>query len=51
MSDNYHGVCFLKDEKTMRVYIIAGKPNYMDISNFLPVTLIHVEGINGTLSV
>ena len=33
--DNYHrGVCFLKDEKTMRVYGVAGKPNYMDISNF-----------------
>ena len=32
---NYHrGVCFLKDEKTMRVYAVAGKPNYMDISNF-----------------
>ena len=34
MSDNHRGVCFLKDEKTMRVYGVAGKPNYMDISNF-----------------
>ena len=25
---------FLKDEKTIRVYGVAGKPNYMDISNF-----------------
>ena len=28
---NYRGICFLKDEKTMRVYGVAGKPNYMDI--------------------
>ena len=35
MGDNHHGVCFLKDEKTMRIYGVAGKPNYMDISNFL----------------
>ena len=34
MDDNYRGVCFLKDERTMRVYGGAGKPNYMDISNF-----------------
>ena len=35
MGDNHCGVCFLKDEKTMRVYGVAGKPyNYMDISNF-----------------
>ena len=27
-------LCFLKGEKTMRVYGVAGKPNYMDISNF-----------------
>ena len=34
MVDNHRGVCFLKDEKTMRVYGVAGKPyNYMDISN------------------
>ena len=34
MDDNQHGICFLKDEKTMRVYGVAGKPNYTDISNF-----------------
>ena len=34
MDDNHRGVCFLKDEKTIRVYGVAGKPNYMDISNF-----------------
>ena len=34
MNDNHRGVCFLKDEKTMRVYGVAAKPHYMDISNF-----------------
>ena len=34
MDDNHRGICFLKDEKAMRVYGVAGKPNYMDISNF-----------------
>ena len=34
MSDNHRGVCFLKDEKTMRVYDVTGKPHYIDISNF-----------------
>ena len=34
MDNNHRGICFLKDEKTMRVYGVAGKPNYMDISNF-----------------
>ena len=35
MGDNHRGICFVKDEKTMRVYGVAGKPyNYMDISNF-----------------
>ena len=34
MDNNHSVVCFLKDEKTMRVYGVAGKPNYMDISNF-----------------
>ena len=34
MDDNHRGLCFLKDEKAMRVYVVAGKPNYMDISNF-----------------
>ena len=34
MSDNHRGVSFLKDEKAMRVYGVAGHPyNYMDISN------------------
>ena len=33
-NDNHHGVCFLKDEKTMRVYGVADKPHCMDISNF-----------------
>ena len=32
MSDNHRDVCFLKDEKTTRVYGVAN--NYMDISNF-----------------
>ena len=34
MGDNHRGLCFLKDEKTVRVYSVAGKPNYMDISYF-----------------
>ena len=34
MSDNHRDVCFLKNEKTMRVYCVAAKPHYMDISNF-----------------
>ena len=34
MSDNHCGVCFLKDERTMGVYDIAGSPHYMDNSNF-----------------
>ena len=36
MGDNHRGVCFLEDEKTMRVYGAVGdrKPDYMDISNF-----------------
>ena len=34
-SDNHRGICFLKDERTMRVYGIAGHHyNYTDISNF-----------------
>ena len=33
MDDNHRGVCFLKGERTMRVYGVAGSPyNYMDIS-------------------
>ena len=35
MSDNHSGICFLKDEKTMRVYGVAGKHTNLDISNFL----------------
>ena len=34
MDDNHRGVCFLKDEKTMIAYGVAGNSNYMDISNF-----------------
>ena len=36
MGDNHRGICFLKDEKTIRVYDAVGdrKPDYMDISNF-----------------
>ena len=34
MNDNHRGVCFLKDEKTMRVYGVAAKPHNVDISNF-----------------
>ena len=34
MSENHRGVCLLKDEKTMRVYGVAAKPHYMNISNF-----------------
>ena len=50
MDNNHRGECFLEDEKTMRVYGVAGKPNYIfQIS--LPVTIIHVERINGTLPV
>ena len=35
MGDNHCSICFLKDEKTMRVYGAVGhhKPDYMDISN------------------
>ena len=36
MGGNHRGICFLKDEKTMRVYGSFGdrKPDYMNISNF-----------------
>ena len=34
MGDNHHGICFLMDEKTMRVHSVAGKPTHMDILNF-----------------
>ena len=33
MGDNHRGICFLEDEKTMRVYGVAGTA-YMDISSF-----------------
>ena len=49
MNDNHRGICFLKDEKTMRVYGVADKPHYMDIS--LPATIIHAGGICETSSV
>ena len=34
MDGKHRGICFLKDEKTMRVYSVAGKLTHMDISNF-----------------
>ena len=34
MGDNHRGICFLKDGKTMRVSVVAGKPTHMDIFNF-----------------
>ena len=36
MDDNHRGICFIKDEKTTRVYGAVGyrKHDYMDISNF-----------------
>ena len=49
ISDNHRGICFLKDEKTMRVYDVADKPHYMDVS--LPATIIHAGRICGTSSV
>ena len=51
MGDNHRGICFLKDENTMRVYGVAGKPTIWIFQISLPVTIIHVERINGTLSV
>ena len=51
MSDNHCGLCFFKDEKTMQVYGVAAKPHYMDISNFLPATIIRAGGAYGTSSV
>ena len=46
MGDNHGGICFLKDEKTMRVYGVASKPTRISLA----VTIIHAEMINGTLS-
>ena len=34
MDDNHRGICFLNDERTMKVYGVAGKSIRMDISNF-----------------
>ena len=34
MGDNHRGICFLKEEKTIRECRVAGKPTHMDISNF-----------------
>ena len=49
MGDNHRGICFLKDEKTMRVHGVAGKPTHMDISTF--PTSYYNPCIDGTLSV
>ena len=35
MGDNPRGICFPKDEKTMGIHGVAGKPTHMDILNFL----------------
>ena len=52
-SDNHRGVCFLKDERTMRMYGIARViPITIWIFQIsLPVIIIHVKRINGTLFV
>ena len=36
MGDNHRGICFIEEEKTMRIYGAVGdcKPDYVDISNF-----------------
>ena len=34
IGDNHRGICFLMDEKRMRVYGVAGKSMHMDNSNF-----------------
>ena len=34
MGDKHHGICFPNDESTMRVYGVADKLHFMDISNF-----------------
>ena len=34
MDNNHRGICFHEDENTINVYGVAGKPNYMDNSNF-----------------
>ena len=34
MGDNHGGICFPKNEKTMRVHGVAGKLTHLDISNF-----------------
>ena len=48
MSDNHRGICFFEGEKTTSVYGAVGdrKPRIS-----LPVTIIHIERIDGTLSV
>ena len=51
MDNNHRCVCFLEDEKIMRVYGVAGKPNYMEISNFPTSYYNPCRRINGTLSV
>ena len=34
IGDNHHDICFLKDEKRLRVHGVDGKPTHMDISMF-----------------
>ena len=34
MGDNDRGICFVEDEKTMRLHGVAGKPTHIDILNF-----------------
>ena len=54
MGDNHRGICFLKDEKTMRVHGAIGDFVRSPIWIFrisLPVTIIHVKRGDGTLSV
>ena len=54
MGDNHLGICFLEDEKTMREYTMQleiASPTIWIFEISLPVTIIHVERINGTLSV
>ena len=53
ISDNHRSICFLENEKTMRVRGAVGdrKPDYMDISNFPTSYYNHVKRIDGTLSV
>ena len=52
MDNNHRGLCFLEDEKTTSVYGVAGvSPIIWIFQISLPITIIHVERINGTLFV